>query len=130
MAAGMVRAAGIAMSVVLFTDPAMAPRPVVEGTCSAGGLYRQMLPLWRRLATVVQGGWPDRDPRSRSSASSVEVGGVESSRRAGGVNNAGTIRWYLGASAVDALVYRVSEVKTLFRSDASNGDALGRRSTS
>uniref|UniRef100_A0A0D9ZVB0 Uncharacterized protein n=1 Tax=Oryza glumipatula TaxID=40148 RepID=A0A0D9ZVB0_9ORYZ len=129
MAAGMVRAAGIAMSVVLFTDPAMAPRPAVEETCSAGGLHRQMLPLWHRLATVVQGGWPDRDPRSRSSASSVEVGGVESIRRAGGVNDA-VCRWYLGASAVDALVYRVSEVKTLFRSSASNGDALGRRSPS
>uniref|UniRef100_A0A0D9ZZK2 Secreted protein n=1 Tax=Oryza glumipatula TaxID=40148 RepID=A0A0D9ZZK2_9ORYZ len=105
MAVGMVMAAGMAMAVAEFADPATVRRPTVEGSCGAGGLsITRCYRLWRLLAMVQI--WRVLSRRS---------GGVESGRRAGGVNSAGTFRWHLGASAMDALVDRVSEVKTLLR---------------
>uniref|UniRef100_A0A0E0I9P3 Uncharacterized protein n=1 Tax=Oryza nivara TaxID=4536 RepID=A0A0E0I9P3_ORYNI len=116
---GRVRAAGTVKAVALFADPAMARRPAVEGSCGAGGLHRPTSPL----ASVGNGGgWLNRAPRSRSGASSV---GVEWCGVRSPCKWCEYCRWHLGASAVDALVDRGSEVKILLRSSASNGDALG-----
>jgi hypothetical protein len=134
MVVGMVMAAGTVMAVALFADPATARHPAVEGSCGTGGLHRPMLPSWRRLATMVQGGRSDLAPLGPDLAHPQSgSGGVESCHHAGGVNNAGTFsvcRWHFGASVVDALVDRVSGVKALLRSGASNGDALGHHSPS
>uniref|UniRef100_A0A0E0PMV7 Secreted protein n=1 Tax=Oryza rufipogon TaxID=4529 RepID=A0A0E0PMV7_ORYRU len=108
MAVGMVMAAGMAMAVAEFADPAMVRRPTVEGSCGVGGLsIARCCRLWRLLAMVMQGGQPDSAPLGPDLARpQSEVGwcGVRSS-----------CSWHLGASAMDALVNRVSEVKTLLR---------------
>lgn len=107
-----------------------------SGDSTASGSGRIVRHWWPPSpdATLVASAGDDGARRTVGSSSSRSgSGGVESCHRAGDVNNADTFsvcRWHFGASIVDALVDRVFGVKTLLRSGASNGDALGHHSPS
>uniref|UniRef100_A0A0D9ZIB9 DUF834 domain-containing protein n=1 Tax=Oryza glumipatula TaxID=40148 RepID=A0A0D9ZIB9_9ORYZ len=83
---------------------------------------------------IVRHWWPP-SPDATLVASAGDDGarrtvGSGSSRSRSGASSVGVGWWHFGASVVDALVDRVSGVKTLLCSGASNGDALGHHSPS